>query len=578
MDSSWPWIPILASLLLFPLQAAPQTADAPQTISYALQPGESVKRVLPTGSVHSYRLFLTAGQSLQAELAERPKGFEFRVYDPAGVQLGDAWVSCAQNGRCSIPFYAEVEGEHRVELRSPAAEFPAFAAEFSDESYRLRVEAVVGDDAAAERTRRRDAISWLAASAHALRSVEAGSGSEDLLPLRQILQDVRIVGLGEGTHGTREFFQVKHRLLEFLVEEMGFTVFAMEIDQGAAKAINEFVLLGRGDRAELLAAQSMWQWDTEEVAAMLDWMREYNRAAPEGRRIRFAGFDFQVNDRGRDDVIAYLRQVTPQRLAAADSALAPLVRRPDPTRRAVVEFYTLSPEQKTATVTAVKELFEFLVANRKEFIARTSAEEFQEVLQSARRLVQFTDSHSRTGFEQDDPESGVATRDRYMAENIARLLDTAGPKGRMVVWGANEHIRRDPYNMGYYLGQRFGGGYYAFGLSFDRGGFRALEIAGKTPAPLKEFVIPAAYQGSVGWMLRRAGRGDAFVDFRGAPAAGPAAEWLGSPRPMRSIGNGYAPMNPHGYYRAPVVLGTSYDGIVFVEQTTPARGAVPPPD
>jgi erythromycin esterase-like protein len=31
--------------------------------------------------------------------------------------------------------------------------------------------------------------------------------------------------MAEVTHGTHEFFQLKHSMLEFLVNEMGFTVF-----------------------------------------------------------------------------------------------------------------------------------------------------------------------------------------------------------------------------------------------------------------------------------------------------------------------------------------------------------------
>ncbi len=126
--------------------------------------------------------------------------------------------------------------------------------------------------------------------------------------------------------------------------------------------------------------------------------------------------------------------------------------------------------------------------------------------------------------------------------------------------------------MGYYLGQRYGDAYFAFGLAFDRGGFRAREIGLQNPPPLREFMLGPAFQESVGWYLKRAGKGDLFVDFRRAPNAGPVAEWLGRPRAMRSIGNGYAPTNPSGYLRAPVVLGTSYDAIIFIEQTTPARG------
>jgi hypothetical protein len=73
-------------------------------------------------------------------------------------------------------------------------------------------------------------ISWIKQNALPLKSVKAESGLEDLSPLKNVLKDVQIVGLGEATHGTKEFFQMKHRMLEFLVKEMGFTVLALEFN------------------------------------------------------------------------------------------------------------------------------------------------------------------------------------------------------------------------------------------------------------------------------------------------------------------------------------------------------------
>ena len=71
-------------------------------------------------------------------------------------------------------------------------------------------------------------VAWLKDQAIPLKSEVFGSGSEDLTPVARIFRDVRIVGLGEATHGSREFSQFKHRMVEFLVQEMGFTVFAIE--------------------------------------------------------------------------------------------------------------------------------------------------------------------------------------------------------------------------------------------------------------------------------------------------------------------------------------------------------------
>lgn len=562
---------VAAAVLLFSCtdSEAHVSAAAP---AQQIRIGHTVEKMLPVGSVHSYRLNLAAGQHLRIEVDQAPQHFYLRIYEPAGVQIADGGVYCQQEGACTVPFFAERNGPHRLELRSSAIDFPEYAADRLDVTYKLRVVAASAEQSKEQREALREAISWLQASSYPVETVEPGSGFQDLLPLRSVVADARLVGLGEGTHGTREFFQVKHRLLEFLVREMGFTHLAMEVDQGAAEEINDFVMLGSGDPAAAFAAAGAWQWGTDEVTAMLHWMRDYNRTVPEDHRVAFVGFDFQMNDRGREELLAFLRRVAPERVPATNLVLAPLVRRPDPSRRGFVEFYSYSTEQKARTAAEVRALFDYLEANRDCFVRSTSAAEFEKVLHAARRMVQFTDAHSRPGYEQDRPDSGVATRDRYMAENIYRLLQRGGANAKIAIWSHNEHVRRDPYSMGYYLGQRYGAGYYALGLAFDRGGFRALEITGKSPAPLKSFTLPPAVQSSVGWYMKRAGKGDTFVDLRHRPQTGPAAEWFSRAHPMRSIGNGYAPSNPTGYFRAPAVLGGSYDGIIFIEQTTPARG------
>jgi hypothetical protein len=71
--------------------------------------------------------------------------------------------------------------------------------------------------------------------------------------------------MGEATHGSREFFQMKHRMLEFLAEKMGFTVFAIEANWPESLAVNDFVLNGEGDPAVALAGMYFWTWNTEEV-------------------------------------------------------------------------------------------------------------------------------------------------------------------------------------------------------------------------------------------------------------------------------------------------------------------------
>jgi len=163
------------------------------------------------------------------------------------------------------------------------------------------------------------AVAWIRTNAIPVQTLNAGSGFTDLAPLKAILQDARIVGLGESTHGTSEFQRAKHRLFEFLVKEMGYTAFTLEGAYSDAQPLNDYILHGTGSRADVLSKVGYTVWDTEEFAAMVDWMRAYNRTVPEARKVRFYGVDIYRNSIGRAKVMAAVRRVLPAAAAATDS-------------------------------------------------------------------------------------------------------------------------------------------------------------------------------------------------------------------------------------------------------------------
>src|SRR5690349_2165009 len=109
-------------------------------------------------------------------------------------------------------------------------------------------------------------VDWVRANAVPLTAVEAGRGFADLQCLRG-------------------FFQLKHRLLEFLVTELAFAIFGIEANYPECLRVNDYVLHGKGDPAEALAGTRFWTWDTEEVLALIEWMRSWNRA--HARKVKF---------------------------------------------------------------------------------------------------------------------------------------------------------------------------------------------------------------------------------------------------------------------------------------------------
>jgi len=150
-------------------------------------------------------------------------------------------------------------------------------------------------------------VEWVEEHAIPFDTQVAGNGFADLAPLKEIIGEARIVGLGEVTHGTREHFQMKHRLVEFLATEMGFTIFSIEASTPEAYKINDYVLGGEGDPKALVAGMYFWTWTTEEVLAMVEWMREFNASG--GGPVQFTGFDMQTPDVAAGIVVDFLARV-----------------------------------------------------------------------------------------------------------------------------------------------------------------------------------------------------------------------------------------------------------------------------
>lgn len=163
------------------------------------------------------------------------------------------------------------------------------------------------------------ARSWLKANAIRLSTVEAGHGFADMQPLKKIVGDARIVSLGEATHGSREFFQLKHRMLEFLATEKGFTIFSIEANMPEAYRLNDYVLNGNGDPAKLIEGMYFWTWRTEEVLDMVLWMREFNKSGK--GHVQFTGFDMQTPDVAGGIVSDFVAKVDPDYTAPVRAAI-----------------------------------------------------------------------------------------------------------------------------------------------------------------------------------------------------------------------------------------------------------------
>ena len=387
-------------------------------------------------------------------------------------------------------------------------------------------------------------VSWMRETAIPLRTLDAGTGFADLAPVKPILINARIVGLGESTHGTSEFQRVKHRLLEFLVREMGYTAFALEAAYSDAQPMNDYVLHGKGSRADVLSKLGYVAWDTEEFAAMVDWMRTYNHTVPEAKKIRFYGVDIYRNSVGRSTVLAAVRRVLPAAVATTDSLFRTLA---EQERRWPLWDTTVIARAGPQLDTLASEL----EARRRAAPAGLTRAKWDEVI----HLV-------------DVMQQGAVRkhRDRYMAENLMYLIDHEAPGTKFVFWAHDDHITTDSLAVGYFLRQRYGNGYYAIGLYVNEGAYLTRSIR-----PRGDFKITsksAASEGMLEWFLARAGPPCFFLDLRAASGRPAVDSWMRTSR--EAFGGVWAADDSVGLNDT-LKVRDWYDGLLFVSESTPTH-------
>ncbi|MFI6283924.1 erythromycin esterase family protein [Streptomyces sp. NPDC051018] len=439
-----------------------------------------------------------------------------------------------------------------------------------------------------------DVTDWLARNALPLTTLSAGAPTDDLQPFKDVLGGVRIVGLGESTHGTGEFFRLKHRLLEFLVTELGFTTLAMEASASAGPAVDAYVRHGTGDAASALEGLGFWTWRTHEVLAMIEWMRAYNRGRPEAGKVRFAGVDPQRCGDSITALDAYLRRTAPERAAWLRDRLGTLAEAqpgslPQLRERLTADAGELldslggahtDPRQRTDTPRRDTDEPRHQAGALPEAAEGPREREAAEAVRHARILVRAADLVTRPRQHSDPDRTVFAARDRYMAEAVTELVES-DPRARVAFWAHNGHITRGRYGAGVpatgrHLSDRHGDAYYALGLLFGQGVFRAGRVLPVPRArPSARTVtgnrIGPPVPSSVEAQLAKARPGDHLVNLRAAAhGPEPVRRWVGGSHVMRTFG-AHVPRWVYRMNFAPTVPGDEFDGLAYVAVSTPSR-------
>lgn len=398
----------------------------------------------------------------------------------------------------------------------------------------------------------------------------------NLRPLLERIGDARVVLIGESSHGTAEFYEMRARITRELIALKGFRIVAVEADWPDARQIDRFVH-GEAPSAHPERAFTRfptWMWANEHVLDFATWQRAWNATRPDSDdRAGFYGLDLYSLYTSIRAVLAYLDEVDAEAAGVARArygCLAPWEDEPAGYGAAVRGRFGGCADEVTRMLTD-------LLAHRLEYERRDGDRYFDATRNAA--VIEGAERYYRAMYY--GPHSSWNLRDKHMFETLEALLERAGPDGKAVVWAHNSHLgdagatsmsARGETNLGELCRRRFGRDCYSIGFGTDHG---TVAAADHWDGPMRVMQVRPALEDSYERLCHEAGMPRFLLPLRRNDTAD-LRDALTPQRLERAIGVIYRPQTELAshYFRAS--LPRQFDEWIWFDETR-AVNAVPVP-
>ena len=369
--------------------------------------------------------------------------------------------------------------------------------------------------------------------------IKAKKEISDLSKYAQKIEDIKIddqveiIGLGEATHGNKEFQELKLTLLKKLVKDANVRAFALECDFSEGMEIDSYVKSGKFQKNPSKIF-SFPIYHTKEMNNLINWIKKYNQNHEQ--KISFYGFDVQNPEKSVKLVKKFVKKEN------IDFDIKSLE---------ILEEDKISikdPKMKVLEEN-LKKLNEKLEKNTKE-----------------KRLIENILSSFPYYKMVDDYVKSSEYRDKKMAENVSWIKDYE-KNSRIMIAGHNGHIgkKESMYkNMGENLLGEYEKSYLTIGTDFYKTKVN-IKTMQKNQRTIQKFISadPFAY-------AAKNYNNSYYLDFSKVED-GDSKNLLDSKIKMGSLGEGYTPIMkfvPYSY-RIENSPKEIFDSMIFVYETHP---------
>ncbi|HSH38861.1 MAG TPA: erythromycin esterase family protein [Chthoniobacterales bacterium] len=406
-------------------------------------------------------------------------------------------------------------------------------------------------------------------------AARAISGAADYDAIVELAGDAQFVLIGEASHGTHEFYEVRAALTRRLIEEKGFRLVALEADWPDMLRVHRYVRgVGQDTGANAALGGFMrfpqWMWRNTVMLEFVEWARAWNSPLDNERaQVGLYGIDLYSLHASIDAVLGYLAKTDPDAAARA--------RR----RYGCFEHFGEDPQMygyaaasgvaETCEQAVVEQLIE-LRRKYDETQPRADEREAEELFYAEQnaRLVRNAERYYRSIFR--GRASSWNLRDSHMAETLNALVTRLdGGRTKVIVWAHNSHLgdaratemsERGEHNVGQLVREHVGAEAFLIGFSTYSGSVTAASDWGQDAERRR---VRRGLAGSYEELFHNSELPRFWLNLR---EQNRATELLKKSRLQRAIGVIYAPATErwsHYFHARPA---EQFDVMIHLDETT----------
>jgi erythromycin esterase len=267
-----------------------------------------------------------------------------------------------------------------------------------------------------------------------------------------------VLAIGEQSHGTSEFFQVRSSIIQMLARKKLVTKIGLEAPMAEVTQLNGYLSGNGKDLKAILKSFRLYGYECDEFVELVDAVKKINEE--QGQKISFFGFDMQSPFGTLENMLDYSVK---NNIPATDSL------------KKLIGYYQMLSDQVYEHNFSAEDFAELNTLSE-HIVGQFPAEgERSEALnKNITNYRQFL-TLNNPGISGWDVHKLSVIRDSLMAVNV---FNEADKNDKIIILAHNAHVQKQPSifskSMGYFLSRKMGDGYKVLGTTTSSGFYTAL--------------------------------------------------------------------------------------------------------